>query len=82
MAASINEFTGGHVQASPFVGDVTDATFRRAVYDQVIGAHGVPRICVPAAGVNRDSLAAKINKETGKAELYSIDEFRLTSKST
>ena len=38
--------------------------------------HGVPRICVPAAGITRDSLAAKIDKETGKAELYSVDDFR------
>ncbi len=37
----------------------------------------MPRICVPAAGISRDSLAAKIDRVTGKRELYSIDDFRL-----
>jgi NAD(P)-dependent dehydrogenase (short-subunit alcohol dehydrogenase family) len=74
--AAIDEFTGGHVQACPFVGDVTDAAFRRAVYDQVVQERGLPRICVPAAGITRDSLAAKVNKETGKAELYCLEDFR------
>ena len=77
VASSINEFTGGHVRACPFIGDVTDAVFRRTVYDHVVAEYGLPRICVPAAGITRDSLAAKVNKETGKAELYSIEDFRL-----
>lgn len=69
---------GQHVNAVPFVGDVSDDAFRRQVFDTVIAQHGVPRICVPAAGITRDSLAAKLNKETGKAELYPIENFRLT----
>jgi NAD(P)-dependent dehydrogenase (short-subunit alcohol dehydrogenase family) len=77
VAASINEFTGGHVHACAFVGDVTESEFRRTVFDHVVAEHGVPRICVPAAGISRDSLAAKINKATGKAELFPIDDFRL-----
>ncbi len=76
VAASINEFTGGHVPACAYVGDVTDAAFRRSVYDRVCREHGVPRICVPAAGITRDSLAAKLDRETGKAELYPIEDFR------
>ena len=31
---------------------------------------------MPAAGITRDSLAAKIDKSTGKAALYPIEEFR------
>ena len=31
---------------------------------------------MPAAGITRDSLAVKFNKETGKAEPYSIATFR------
>ncbi|MGO8690079.1 MAG: SDR family NAD(P)-dependent oxidoreductase [Thermoguttaceae bacterium] len=77
VAGSINEFTGGHIHACAFVGDVTDVAFRGAVYDRVCAEHGVPRICVPAAGISRDSLAAKIDRATGKRELYSIDDFRL-----
>src|SRR5215471_3496417 len=39
-------------------------------------AHGVVSICVPAAGITRDALAVRMNKETGKAEPYSITTFR------
>lgn len=77
VASSINEFTGGHVHACPFVGDVTDPVFRRTVFDQVAAEYGLPRICIPAAGVTRDSLSAKVDKGTGKVELYSIDDFRM-----
>ena len=34
------------------------------------------RIFVPAAGITRDSLAAKLDKTTGKVVLYPLDEFR------
>ena len=57
-------------------GDVTNETFRAQVYDEVTARHGVTTICVPAAGITRDALAVKINKETGKAEPYSITAFR------
>ena len=33
-------------------------------------------ICVPAAGITRDALAVRIDKETGKAEQYPVDTFR------
>lgn len=65
-----------NVHADSFVGDVTDPLFRASVFDHVIEEHGVPRICVPAAGITRDSLAARINRETGKAELYPVEMFR------
>ena len=77
VATAINEFTGAHVRACPFVGDVTNPVFRRTVYDQVAAEYGLPRICVPAAGITRDSLAAKVDKGTGKVELYPIEDFRL-----
>lgn len=59
-----------------FVGDVTDAAFRREVFDHVVRHHGVPRICVPAAGITRDRLAMRLDRDTGKPELYPADEFR------
>lgn len=58
------------------VGDVTDVAFRAEVFDHVIRRHGVPRICVPAAGITRDRLAARVDKQTGRAELYPIEQFR------
>jgi 3-oxoacyl-[acyl-carrier protein] reductase len=74
LAGAIDGDTGVHTD--PFVGDVTDPAFRATVFDHVITEHGVPRICVPAAGITRDSLAAKIDKETGKARLYAVEQFR------
>ena len=46
------------------------------MYDEVTAQHGVVSICVPAAGITRDALAVTVNKETGKAEPYSITTFR------
>jgi NAD(P)-dependent dehydrogenase (short-subunit alcohol dehydrogenase family) len=74
LAATIERHDGLAVKA--FVGDVTDATFRRSVYDVVAREHGLPSICVPAAGVTRDSLSVKIDKETHRACLYPLEDFR------
>ena len=76
LADSIHQFTNGRVRAHAFVGDVTDDTFRASTYDEMCSKWGIPRICVPAAGITRDGLAAKVDKETGKAALYPIDDFR------
>src|SRR6185437_12249048 len=37
---------------------------------------GVPSICVPAAGILRDQLAVKMDKQAGKAVVYPIEMFR------
>jgi NAD(P)-dependent dehydrogenase (short-subunit alcohol dehydrogenase family) len=66
--------------AEPKVGDVTNDTFRTQVYDEVSKQFGVPSICVPAAGITRDELAVRMNKETGKAESYSTTTFRLVTE--
>lgn len=58
-----------------FVGDTTDDGFRKHVFDE-IGKIGLPTICVPAAGITRDSLAVKFNKETGKAAIYPKEQFQ------
>jgi 3-oxoacyl-[acyl-carrier protein] reductase len=63
-----------------FKGDVTDAGFRTRVYDAMDQKFGFVSICIPAAGITRDSLAVKINKATGKAEMYSADLFRLVTE--
>ncbi len=76
LADSIDQFTGKRVQAVAYRGDVADEAFRRHVFDNTCARWGIPRICVPAAGITRDSLAAKLDKNTGKAALYPIDDFR------
>jgi 3-oxoacyl-[acyl-carrier protein] reductase len=75
VALSINRETGREA-AIPFTGDVIDADFRRRVFKDLNEQHGLVNICVPAAGITRDALAVKVNKETGKAQMYDIDTFR------
>ncbi len=75
FADQVNEMDGD-TTATAFVGDVTDAAFRERVFTETKTAVGLIRICVPAAGITRDALAVKINKETGMAEVYSIDKYR------
>jgi NAD(P)-dependent dehydrogenase (short-subunit alcohol dehydrogenase family) len=69
LARSINESAGRKV-AEAKVGDTTDDAFRVAVFDDVVARHGVVHICVPAAGITRDSLAVKLDRTTGKATVY------------
>jgi len=62
--------------AEAFTGDTTDPKFRAKVFEQISAKHGIVHICIPAAGITRDALAVKIDKETGKAVPYPIAEFR------
>jgi len=39
--------------------------------------HGGVQICVPAAGITRDALAVKVDKATGKTQMYPLDLFKL-----
>jgi NAD(P)-dependent dehydrogenase (short-subunit alcohol dehydrogenase family) len=74
-ALSINELTGQSV-AEAMIGDASDAAFRTQVFKKVIADHGVVNICVPAAGITRDALAVKMDKETGQPLVYPIQTFR------
>jgi NAD(P)-dependent dehydrogenase (short-subunit alcohol dehydrogenase family) len=58
------------------VGDAVNDTFRTQVFDEVTAQHGVVTICVPAAGITRDALAVRMDKNSGKAVPYSITAFR------
>jgi NAD(P)-dependent dehydrogenase (short-subunit alcohol dehydrogenase family) len=78
IAAELSAGNGSAPQAVPFVGDVTDSVFRANVFERMVADHGLPRLCVPAAGITRDALTVKINKESGRAEFYCVDDFRLT----
>jgi 3-oxoacyl-[acyl-carrier protein] reductase len=75
VASTISESDGNKVRGVPFVGDVTDDAFRRAVFDEIATKYGVPSICVPAAGITRDKLAVRLDKETGAAMLYPMEDF-------
>ena len=78
IAGTLNREAGAEV-ARGFCGDVCDAGFRAEVFAQMerVDDAGDPvRICVPAAGILRDNLAVKLNRDTGKAELYDDEVFR------
>jgi len=61
--------------ALPFVGDVTSASFRRQVFDDMKKRFGVVQLCIPAAGITRDRLAVKVDRATGRADLYPQEDF-------
>ena len=75
LARSINESAGREV-AHAREGDATDEAFRRSVYDEAVARHGVVQICVPAAGITRDSLAVKMDRSACRAAVYPAGTFR------
>jgi NAD(P)-dependent dehydrogenase (short-subunit alcohol dehydrogenase family) len=74
-ARSINEAVRRPV-AEALIGDATDSDFRSQVFDLAVTRHGVVNICVPAAGITRDALAVKVDKETGQPVIYPVKQFR------
>lgn len=79
LAHTINELLGQLV-ALACAGDVTDGAFRAHVYAEALEKFGQPTICVPAAGITRDDLAVKADKQTGDAVIYPIENFRLVTE--
>jgi 3-oxoacyl-[acyl-carrier protein] reductase len=75
VARTINELVGRPI-AEATVGDTSDAEFRSQLFDQVVAKHGMCNILVPAAGITRDSLTVKVDKESGKAVIYPLKTFR------
>jgi NAD(P)-dependent dehydrogenase (short-subunit alcohol dehydrogenase family) len=75
VAKAINELAGSKV-AIGYYGDATDAKFRKYVYEDIAAGQGRVNICVPAAGITRDSLAVKVDKQTKEVAIYSIETFR------
>ncbi|MCZ6683423.1 MAG: SDR family NAD(P)-dependent oxidoreductase [Planctomycetota bacterium] len=71
----LNSEAGGALY-HPYIGDVTCEDFRRSVFADLKKRFGVVHMCVPAAGITRDRLAVKINRDTGASDLYSVEEFR------
>ena len=76
VAAQLNA-DAGRAFAVPFRGDTTDEAFRSHVYDEMTRRHGAVSLCVPAAGITRDDLAVRIDKHTGKARIYPLEQFTL-----
>ena len=76
VAAALNA-EAGRTFAVPFQGDTTDAAFRASVFDTISSRYGQVGLCVPAAGITRDDLAVRIDKNSGKARIYPLDLFKL-----
>jgi len=72
------QITAAHpsLKVKTFTGDVTDEAFRARVFAELTEAFGPPRILIPAAGITRDRLAVKVDKQTGKADLYPQADFQ------
>jgi NAD(P)-dependent dehydrogenase (short-subunit alcohol dehydrogenase family) len=75
VAQTLNELNHSPI-AVAYSGDVSDPGFRQSVYRDMADRHGPVNICVPAAGITRDSLAVKIDKQTNRAAIYPIETFR------
>ncbi|MBI1825394.1 MAG: SDR family NAD(P)-dependent oxidoreductase [Planctomycetes bacterium] len=72
-----NEKLGSDVLI-PFRGDVVDSSFRERVFSEMESRFGVVGLCVPAAGITRDRLAVKVQRDNGSVNLniYSETDFR------
>ncbi|HYY26382.1 MAG TPA: SDR family oxidoreductase, partial [Chthoniobacterales bacterium] len=75
VAREVNMEAGRQV-AIAYRGDTTDTAFREEVYTDLAAKAGVPRICVPAAGITKDALAVRIDKQTGQVVIYPMEDFR------
>jgi NAD(P)-dependent dehydrogenase (short-subunit alcohol dehydrogenase family) len=75
VAKALNELAGGPV-AFGYSGDATETEFRQRVYREMAEQRGRVNICVPAAGITRDSLAVKVDKQTNQISIYPMEKFR------
>jgi 3-oxoacyl-[acyl-carrier protein] reductase len=79
LAKEINQLHGREV-ASGYTGDVTEETFRSWVYTDLHEKHGIVNICIPAAGITRDGLSVKVDKQTDSVAIYPSKTFRLVTE--
>lgn len=75
VATALNEFAGSTI-AHGFSGDATNSEFRKHVFEEIAARQGRVNLCVPAAGITRDSLAVKTDKQTGEISIYPVETFR------
>jgi NAD(P)-dependent dehydrogenase (short-subunit alcohol dehydrogenase family) len=71
----VNQLVGAPL-AHGYVGDVTDSAFRTRVFADLHQRHGCVNICVPAAGITRDALAVKLDKQKDEISIYPLESFR------
>jgi NAD(P)-dependent dehydrogenase (short-subunit alcohol dehydrogenase family) len=79
LARVLNELLGRSA-ATGYSGDVTDPAFRSNVYHDMRQKFGPVTICVPAAGITRDDLSVKMDKQKGEVVVYPLDKFRLVTE--
>ncbi|MCG8325159.1 MAG: SDR family NAD(P)-dependent oxidoreductase, partial [Thiotrichales bacterium] len=70
----INKETKSDV-AIAYKGDTTDTEFRKKVFTELSERYGMVQICIPAAGITRDALAVRVDRETGQAGIYPQEKF-------
>src|SRR6266446_4840645 len=70
----VNQFVGSPI-AKGYIGDVTDCAFRSRVFTELHQKYGRVNICVPAAGITRDSLAVKLDKQKDEISIYPLESF-------
>ena len=75
LSRALNELTE-HPVAFGYSGDVSNEEFRKKVYREMLENCGRINVCVPAAGITRDSLAVKSDKETRQISIYPSETFR------
>jgi NAD(P)-dependent dehydrogenase (short-subunit alcohol dehydrogenase family) len=75
VASEVNAEAGRKV-AHPYQGDTTDEVFRASVFDSISSEFDTVTMCVPAAGITRDDLAVRVDRETGKARIYPVERFK------
>ncbi len=75
VASEINADAGRQV-AHPYRGDTTDEAFRASVYDSISSEFDTVTMCVPAAGITRDDLAVRVDRNSGKARIYPVERFK------
>jgi len=75
VAKTVNEMAGESA-AFGYSGNVSDDAFRAKVYQEMAERCGTVNICVPAAGITRDGLAVKLDKQTKRVTIYQIETFR------
>ncbi|MFO1297923.1 MAG: SDR family oxidoreductase [Rubrivivax sp.] len=76
VAAKLNA-EAGCTFAILFQGNTTDEKFRASVFDAIEQKFGRATLCVPAAGITRDDLAVRVDKNTGRARIYPVEQFKL-----
>jgi NAD(P)-dependent dehydrogenase (short-subunit alcohol dehydrogenase family) len=79
LSRLVNELMGRTV-AVGYSGDVTDPIFRTNVYHDTRDKFGPVSICVPAAGITRDDLAVRMDKQKGEVVVYPLEKFRLVTE--